>query len=282
MASDTLSFELVSFLLPNDWWWALEQARSPVGVLPSGERIVYQKFSSMGNGYTFELESLIFWAICQQVCSANVNETDSRVLVYGDDLVVPTDKADEVCRRLWQAGFTPNASKTYSSGPYRESCGKHYFLGHDITPFYVRRPVRSLDQLFLVHNNVYRWSERCSVDLTSVLNKLKRLAPAKWREPRLPDGYGDGAFIGAVDELRLDSHPYGWEYWVCRALVVSQRELSDDLPEGQLIASLKALSTNVMDEAGKRAGFTQHISGLPVKEGKYRVSKILIPRRTLA
>jgi hypothetical protein len=81
MASDTLAFEVVSWLLPNDWWWALEQCRSPVGVLPSGETIRYQKFSSMGNGYTFELESLIFWAISQQVCRSNVNELDPSVCV---------------------------------------------------------------------------------------------------------------------------------------------------------------------------------------------------------
>lgn len=100
MASDTLAFELVSYLLPNDWWWACEQARSPVGTLTSGEVIHYQKFSSMGNGFTFELESLIFWAIVQTVCCRYVNERDSRVKVYGDDLVVPTDSA----RRFW-SGF---------------------------------------------------------------------------------------------------------------------------------------------------------------------------------
>jgi hypothetical protein len=93
MASDTVALELVSFLLPNDWWWALEQCRSPVGVLPSGELVAYQKISSMGNGFTFELESLLFWAICQQVACSNINETDCRILVYGDDIVVPTDQA---------------------------------------------------------------------------------------------------------------------------------------------------------------------------------------------
>ncbi len=278
MASDTVSLELVSFLLPNDWWWALEQCRSPIGVLPSGEHLAYQKISSMGNGFTFELETLLFWSICQQVASMNINETDSRILVYGDDIVVPVDQSESVLYRLWQAGFKPNLSKTFCSGPYRESCGKHYFQGSDITPFYVRKPVRKLDRLFLVHNNVYRWSDRTGVDLKGVLTKLRSLAPARWRKPRLPDGFGDGAFIGAVDELRLDSHPYGWECWQVRALSVSQQIFADDLPEGQMVASLLRLSSVVSSPFERKFGIEEHPSGLPVKEGRYREVVLSIPR----
>jgi hypothetical protein len=282
MASDTVSFELVSYLLPNDWWWALEQSRSPVGVLPSGDKIVYQKFSSMGNGYTFELETLIFWAICQQVCCSQTNETDVSVLVYGDDIVVPSAVCAEVTRRLGQAGFTPNLKKTWSDGPYRESCGKHYFLGTDITPFYVRKPVLKLDRLFLVHNNVFRWGERTGSQVSEFLKELRTLAPAKWREPRLPDGFGDGAFIGAVDELRLDSHPYGWECWQVRILAQFPTVQCDDLPPGQLFASLKANSTDVGDPALKKLGLLDPLSGLPVREGVYREQNISISRYTLS
>lgn len=278
MASDTVALELVSFLLPNDWWYALEQCRSQVGVLPSGERLRYQKISSMGNGFTFELETAIFWSICQQVSSANINETDCRILVYGDDIVVPAGQAETVLYRLWQAGFKPNLNKTFVSGPYRESCGKHYFQGCDITPFYVRRPVRSLDRLFLVHNNVYRWSERTGIDVQEVLTRLRKLAPASWREPRLPDGFGDGAFIGAIDELRLDSHPCGWESWQVKALAVSQRQLADNLPVGQVIASLMRLSSCVNSPFEREFGIEEHASGLPEKEGRYIESLLCIPR----
>lgn len=278
MASDTVSFELVSFLLPNDWWYALEQCRSPVGVLPSGETLVYQKFSSMGNGYTFELETLIFWAIAQQVCCSSVHETDDTVLVYGDDIIVPSTVCTETLRRLHQAGFTPNDKKTWSSGPYRESCGKHYFLGTDITPFYVRKPVLKLDRLFLVHNNLFRWGVRSDIDVSEGLTILRNLAPAKWRKPRLPDGFGDGAFIGFVDELRLDSHPYGWECWQAKVLVQTSIELSGELPAGQLIASLKANSTDVANPVLKKLGFLEPLSGLPAREGAYREITISISR----
>lgn len=291
MASDTLSFELVSYLLPNDWWYALEQCRSPAGVLPSGTKIRYQKFSSMGNGYTFELESLIFWAICQQVCCSNVMEREPLVCVYGDDLVVPSVHCEALFERISEAGFTPNPLKTFWEGPYRESCGKHYFHGHEITPFYVKKPVQELDRLFLTHNQLFRWFVRKEEDIvqrTEALTALRDLAPAKWRKPRLPDGFGDGAFIGDVDELRLDSHPYGWEFWQVKVLSRSSNELSDDLPDGQLLASLIANDSAGVTDRGLRKvsgmlPFVEYpirdpVSGLPSRAGKYQEIPILIPR----
>lgn len=282
MASDTNAKELVGWLLPLDWWQAMELCRSPVGVLPSGEVIHYQKFSSMGNGYTFELESLIFWAIAQTCCCPdNINECDPSVCVYGDDVVLPTHAAGYYMYRVKEAGFTPNPDKTFVDGPYRESCGKHYYLGTDITPFYVRKPVEHLHRLFLTHNNLYRWLERAEMQRDDLLTQVRALAPAKWREPRLPDGYGDGAFIGPVDSLRLDPHPHGWEYWQVKALDRCQDDLSAyELPFGQLIASLLASVTAVTkDSALKKVGLSESASGLPARAGKYREIKLLIPRR---
>lgn len=88
-ASDTVSYWLVERLLPPDWFEALEQCRSRYGVLDerSGDKILYRKFSSMGNGYTFELETLIFWGIVSTVVDAVADQqgaTDRRVTVYGD------------------------------------------------------------------------------------------------------------------------------------------------------------------------------------------------------
>lgn len=280
MASDTVSRELVHWLLPPNWVTALEQARSQRGVLPSGEVIHYQKFSSMGNGFTFELESLIFWAIAQECCCPfQLEETEDSVCVYGDDIVVPTQFYELLCEKLSEAGFTPNPEKSYGVGPYRESCGKHYYLGADITPFYVRKPVQTLDRLFLVHNNLFRWSERTSTPVPEALNKLRELAPASWRTPRLPDGYGDGAFIGFIDELQLDSHHYGWEYWQIKALSRSQTELSDDLPFGQLIASLDVTRSGTSkDPYLYRLGLREAASGLPARVGRYQEITILVPR----
>lgn len=207
MASDTVNRAIVEMLIPPDWLLALEQCRSPVGVLPSGEIIRYQKFSSMGNGNTFELESLIFWALCSAVCE-NLCGKDACVGVYGDDLIVNTSAVETVVGLLNFCGFSLNLKKSFYDGPFRESCGKHYFNGTDVTPFYVRQPLRRLTDVFLLHNNVVRWCGKgglgrdSGVDgaLRSLCDYLRSVVPSNWRTPRIPDGYGDGAFIGSFDE----------------------------------------------------------------------------------
>ena len=217
MASDTLSREFVSRFIRADWLMALEQSRSQFGVLPSGEKIFYQKFSSMGNGYTFELESLIFYSLALAHCRIHGAETQ-RVSVYGDDIIIPSAVTDSFLALLRFCGFKPNEKKTHKDGSFRESCGKHYFLEHDVTPFYVRKPVSALEDLFLVHNNLYRWVLRVLPDrfeeFVPLLKSIRRLAPAKWRRARLPDGFGDGAFIGTFDEACPRRHQFGWEAWV--------------------------------------------------------------------
>jgi hypothetical protein len=243
MASDLISRVLVQKFVRSDWLEALEQSRSPFGVLPSGEKIFYQKFSSMGNGFTFELESVIFYSLALAWCHIHGEEV-SRVSVYGDDIVIPSTVASSFCGLLDFVGFKVNEKKSYWSGPFRESCGKHYFLEHEITPFYVRRPVQKLSDLFLLHNNLVRWANRSGrfqVEVESLCRGLRRLAPAKWRKARLPDGYGDGAFICFKDErIDLIPCPNGWEFWVVEVLSPSSEEVDFDGP-GLLIKALSRL-----------------------------------------
>ncbi len=257
MASDTVARELVHLLLPPDWVDALEQCRSPYGVLPSGDLVYYQKFSSMGNGYTFELESVIFYGLALAVREAYGVE-DTRISVYGDDLIVPTTMAEPMMSLLRAVGFIPNEEKSFTDGPFRESCGKHYFLGNDVTPFYVRKPIQTLRDLFLLHNNLYRWLGRVNWARVSklqwrgvfesvsrpiadvafpLLEQLREHAPWNWRKPRLPDGYGDGAFIGTFDECLPKLARRGWEGYEVETLdqVNPSREVSI---LGRLAASL--------------------------------------------
>lgn len=57
-ASDTICRVLVKLLLPKDWHTLLSSLRSPFTCL-KGRWVRLEKFSSMGNGFTFELETLI-------------------------------------------------------------------------------------------------------------------------------------------------------------------------------------------------------------------------------
>lgn len=130
MASDTLSYELVRWLLPPDWFDYVDRVRTPFGRV-DGTLLKYQKFSSMGNGTTFPLETLIFASACYAVGSREFS-------VYGDDIIIETELADELIQLLGYYGFMPNEEKSFTSGPFRESCGGNFFEGVDITPFYVR------------------------------------------------------------------------------------------------------------------------------------------------
>lgn len=280
-ASDTVSCEIVRFMLPGDWLYALEQCRSVSGELPSGQRIIYQKFASMGTGFTFELESLIFYALALAATEI-VGASASFVSVYGDDIIVPTSAARLTVDTLTKAGFVINEKKSFIDGDFRESCGKHFLAGKEVTPFYVRRKLKSLTSLFLLHNKLYRWYNRCceaGLDLdyeaiSRVILDLRRAAPREWVRPRIPDGFGDGAFIGNFDEIRPSLRKpvgfrRGWEGFVCEVMTEKQQPIDlhergfgyckvsrgqarfykSDLPPptstGRYLSSLEALESSV-------------------------------------
>jgi len=144
-ASDSIAIELVFELLPIDWALALNDVRSHRAVLPSGETITLQKFSSMGNGFTFELETLIFWAITDSIEA--LRRSGAKVLVYGDDIICSQSIADEVVSTLAAVGFQTNKDKSFLSGNFYESCGKHYFKGTEVTPIYQKEPVDPTDEV---------------------------------------------------------------------------------------------------------------------------------------
>ncbi|ACT66756.1 replicase [Qubevirus faecium] len=197
-ASDSISLRLVELLMPPAWFDLLTDLRSDQGVLPDGRVVTYEKISSMGNGYTFELESLIFAALARSVCEL-LDLDQSTVSVYGDDIIIDSRAADVLMAVFEYVGFTPNRKKTFIKGPFRESCGKHWHSGVDVTPFYIRRPIRCLADMILVLNSIYRWGTIDGVwdpRVLPVYQKYVKLLPRDWRRNTIPDGYGDGALVG--------------------------------------------------------------------------------------
>jgi hypothetical protein len=126
-ASDNIAYNTVAWLLPDDWFEYLCDVRSPL-LNRSGVLHRYEKFSSMGNGSTFALETLIFAAACSAVGSQNFS-------VYGDDIIIGAELYEDLSAFLRFLGFVINDKKSFSSGPFRESCGGNFYQGVDITPF---------------------------------------------------------------------------------------------------------------------------------------------------
>jgi hypothetical protein len=153
-ASDTISAGCVAVLLPRSWYSYLDLVRT-TSIKFQGSWQKLHRFSSMGNGYTFELESLIFYALARAACGSK-----AIISVYGDDIIVPNDKYDEVVTALKWFGFTPNLKKSYHTGSFRESCGKDYFNGSLVRPFYLKELPRDEAEIIRMVNGLFRVSER--------------------------------------------------------------------------------------------------------------------------
>lgn len=209
-ASDTICKELVAELLPLDWYLALNELRTSNvvyrrSVLGENLEIDFhlEKFSSMGNGFTFELESLIFYALTKAVCHCVAVEAD--VTVYGDDIICPPAAWDGLLEVFTFCGFSINSSKSFRTGDFRESCGADYYKGVNVRPYY-NKTRWSAATLVSFHNQLVRsgWSEQ----YPGLLEQLTRNIPDHLCLYG-PDGYGDGHLIGAWQPRPL-KRDRGW------------------------------------------------------------------------
>jgi hypothetical protein len=215
-ASDTLSIETVFAFLPIDWAMFLDDLRSKETRIAGNWRKL-EKFSSMGNGFTFELETLIFY--CLAYASAKVDDLNPFwVTAYGDDIIVPREAYDTVVDALSFFGFSVNSEKSYKEGPFFESCGKHYFNGHDVTPVYQKAEVDDgLHERIRFFNRLTRLSLLfCESTVYGPLaNVLKQLRPSAKKVkhgavPAIPMGCeGDDGYLVDRRLLRWDvNHGY--------------------------------------------------------------------------
>lgn len=134
-ASDTVSFEIVKDLLPSDWFELLTACRTPfveVEDQATGEPhlVKLEKFSGMGCGFTFELETLIFMAIAYAV-------TRKICPVFGDDIIVDVEHYNPLIAALQLCGFKVNEEKSFGQGDFRETCGTDIWRGYEARPFFL-------------------------------------------------------------------------------------------------------------------------------------------------
>lgn len=185
-ASDTIAYVAVMDLLPFGWFDLLANCRT--GTVNYGDQTIeLEKFSSMGNGYTFELETLIFYSVAVSTCNVLGVRTND-VTCFGDDIIVPTEVVALLYEVLDYLGFLVNEEKSFIEGPFRESCGADWFKGIDIRPFYLREKV-SDRVLYTFHN----WAVR-----NGEFQLAKLIHAHTLPQYRLygPDGYGDGHLVG--------------------------------------------------------------------------------------
>jgi hypothetical protein len=144
-ASDTICTNLVKLLLPRPWWELVQSLRSPFTEFRE-KQVYLEKFSSMGNGFTFELETAVFLAVILAVRNLRAigdpswgsSRPGEDIFVYGDDIIIPTELASDVVSALSYCGFSINKDKSFVDGRFRESCGGDYFEGVDVRPFFLK------------------------------------------------------------------------------------------------------------------------------------------------
>lgn len=155
-ASDRVSNEHVRSLLANHPWLSagVDACRSRKARVPGYFRkpetvIELAKFASMGSALTFPLEAMVFLTVVvlakeqargRRYKSRNTIQRElDGARIYGDDIIVPTDIAESVIEYLELYGFKVNTSKSFWTGKFRESCGKEFYDGTNVSITRVRR-----------------------------------------------------------------------------------------------------------------------------------------------
>lgn len=230
-ASDSISRGLVRFLLPEEWLELLESVRTKYTILPDGTRHFLSGFSGMGNGYTFELESLLFYAL---TCAfyAYHDVPTHEISVYGDDIVCPATFHKEFVDFMAFSGFKLNREKTYVDGYFRESCGKDFVYGYDVRPFFLKERIDHLEDYFKLANQIRAWNGRRSNYCGT--RTLRRLSGSIYHaiDPRYrlrvpPSFPGDSGFH--TDEpLERQKRSNGFDGWYVKYYAVKSERKFDD------------------------------------------------------
>lgn len=162
-ASDTISKSLVQALFPPVWYDYMFRLRSPYTLMPDGTYIENEKFSSMGNGFTFEMQTIIFWAIAQSV--SDVFPMPEKVSVFGDDIIADGRTFNTLTCTLEAFGLIVNREKSFSSGHFLESCGMDAFAGQAVRAYHLKKIPRNYYELYGVLNGLRLYAARLSGDL---------------------------------------------------------------------------------------------------------------------
>lgn len=211
-ASDSISLNLVRALLPSQCLHWLEKTRSQRATLPDGRVVELDMLSTMGNGFTFPLQTVVFCSLVYgvyRVLGIDFMRPFGRSLgnfaVYGDDIIVTKEAYGLLVRMLSICGFSVNIEKSFNIGDFRESCGHDYFRGRNVRGVYCKRLLTVHDRYSAI-NRLNFWCAEHGYTLpftVSFLMKGARFLP-------VPLDEGDTAGLKVPsDALRQIKHcPY--------------------------------------------------------------------------
>lgn len=175
-ASDMFTPRLVQLLFPDEWYKLFMKLRSPCTTLPDGRVVELSMISTMGNGFTFPmmtltLLALVYGTMCKLNCTRSLYINWDNVYIFGDDIIIPSDIFEDVCLAIENAGLIVNRDKSFSTGPFRESCGGDYYKGVDVTPFYVKT-LQDNPDIYTAINQVLEWTAKVRISLPKTIDLL--------------------------------------------------------------------------------------------------------------
>jgi len=221
MASDSLSLDLMKKLLPKDIFDMLDKIRSHVTDI-NGTQHTLGMISTMGNGFTFPLMTLIFTCMVKAALQLS-NKNNHRFAVFGDDIIVPSSVTPQVIFALRKSGFSLNLSKSFTSGFFRESCGGDFYKGHDVRGIFLKE-FSNEAHVYSLFNRLHMWSIRNGIPLFHTLQWLRGLVD--FRPVPCHESYESG-FIITSDHLTSPKRNKNGSY-LYRALIATPRRVSTD------------------------------------------------------
>lgn len=156
-ASDS-NYTCVMFsLLPLRIYSMFESVRTGIFEVTSNDGPTYvplRMYAPMGCGCTFEIMTLMLLAHCRVL--------DSGSSVFGDDIIITQSKAPELVQHLESHGWKINQNKSFTHGPFRESCGAFCDLRTNsfLESYDLHRPT-TLAECFIFGNKVGRLAYVC-------------------------------------------------------------------------------------------------------------------------
>ena len=156
-ASDRVHWRLVDRMLEKlpSLNRALFSCRSNLADVPGHGVVQLNRFASMGSAVCFPVEAMVFYTLVlvarialsqgadsslSSINFAKLRKLGRGLLVYGDDLFVPTNEATGIVAVLEDFGLRVNRQKSFWTGKFRESCGMDAYNGVEVTPTRCKHP----------------------------------------------------------------------------------------------------------------------------------------------
>lgn len=175
-ASDSISMGMAEYILPRGLFSLIKLLRSPKIQLPDGSFVPSFVTGTMGNGFTFVLQTLLFSAVARAVYRVmDIPIHDGirfQYSVYGDDIIIHKRACKSTVRILELLGFTVNRDKSFFEGPFKESCGLDAYKGQDVRGIYLK--TIDTQTPYVLFNRLNAWSSRTNIALPSTIRYLIR------------------------------------------------------------------------------------------------------------